>query len=376
MNGSAVVATPLLSFSLLLLLPARALSQEELADQPRPLYGLDGELETTAGRSENAPLPDVHVVKKGETLWGISGTHFQDPWRWPRVWAQNPQITNPHWIFPGQKLKLRADPPGAGTPTASSAADDDADGTPASPGPGGRDGAQRDGEAGALRQVGFVDAKELAIAGTINGSREEKIMLATGDQAYVEFSRARPLQRGQRYTIYQVDLDSPVKDPGSSHTLGYLARIYGDLTIDTITDRPIASATLQSLVQPVERGYRVGPLFRQFKTVAPQPNPTTMTARVVGAVQPNILIAQNMFVILNRGRRHGVELGNRFLVVRQGDGYRRQMEDWTTSDHRFPPDVVGELLAVDVRDEASVAWVSRGNREIRVGDLADMRKGY
>jgi len=362
------------------------------AEQRQALSGLNentGDSDDEAGTGEtDAPevkrdgaadlLPDTHVVKKGDTLWDICQSYFHDPWRWPKVWALNPEISNPHWIFPGQAVKLGG--MSRSTPGAAAAADNGASNNNGSD-DGSRVGIVRANRGmsvdnGTLREVGFVDIKELEFAGTINGSREEKIMLASGDQAYVEFSKARPLKAGDRFSIYQVDMSHPVKESGSSITLGYLVRIYGNISIDALTDRPIASATLLDLVQPVERGYRVGPLFKQFKTVLPRKNEVSTTARVVSSIAPNTLIAQNMFVVLNRGSRHGIEEGNRFLIIRQGDGYRPVMEDWTHMDHRFPPDHVAELLTVDVREETSVAWVSRGNRDIRIGDVADLKKGY
>jgi hypothetical protein len=226
-----------------------------------------------------------------------------------------------------------------------------------------------------LREVGFVDTSELAFAGTINGSREEKIMLSTGDQAYIALSRDRPVRVGERFTIYKVDEQNPIKDPQSSATIGYLVRIYGDVSIDTLSDQAVASGRLLNLVEPVERGYRVGPLFRHFKRVKPRPNGSTIAARVVAAVQPNLLIAEGMFVVLNRGTRQGVELGNRFTIVHQGDGYRSVMDDWAKADSRFPTDAVADILAVDVREETSIGWVTGGNRSVRIGDLAEMRKG-
>lgn len=329
-------------------------------------------------------MPDTHVVKKGDTLWSICDAYFHDPWRWPKVWAQNPEITNPHWIFPGQTIKLGAisrSVPGAAGGAAASAGGDGEDAA-ATADHGGdhvriiRAAGSAAVDNGMLREVGFVDTRELSFAGTINGSREEKIMLASGDQAYVQFAKDQLPKPGERFSVYRVDTDHPVREPGSSLTLGYLVRIYGDGVIDALTDRPIASATLVNLVEPVERGFRVGPVFKQFKTIAPRKNEISTTGRVIAAVAPNLLIVQNMFVIVNRGTRHGVELGNRFIIIRQGDGYRPVMENWTDMDHRFPPDAVAELLTVDVREETSTAWVSQGNREIRIGDVADMRKGY
>jgi len=385
----AQLPTLLLAQLLILLLApaARARGPERApepkdAEQRRALQGLDesgdGSSSSSSSSDEAGPeappaanlTPDRHLVRKGESLWSICELYFHDPWRWPKVWALNPEVTNPHWIFPGQTLRI-----GGMTQSVPGAAPDEAGkpmGAPTRLAP----TASRALGNGALREIGFVDSQELAFAGTINGSREEKIMLATGDQAFIEFSQDRAPKLGQRFTIYQVDQDHPVRDAGSATVLGYLVRIFGDVTIDVLPSPRIASGTLRDLIQPVERGYRVGPVFRQFKTIKPRPNAVGTTARVIAAVQPNILIAEGMFVVLNRGRRHGVELGNRLRILRQGDGYRRLMDSSDLNDERFPAEAVAEVMAVDVRDETSIAWVSGGNRSVRIGDVADMKKGY
>ena len=54
----------------------------------------------------NDDVPETYIVKKGDTLWGISGMYLQEPWRWPELWDVNPQIDNPHLIFPGDELYL------------------------------------------------------------------------------------------------------------------------------------------------------------------------------------------------------------------------------------------------------------------------------
>jgi hypothetical protein len=351
---------------------SRVSAQQNEDEAPSAIYGFDGDDET-----ETLPPPGptggdaTHTVRKGDTLWDISQARFRDPWRWPKVWALNPEIANPHWIFPGQTIRLQA-PAGAATDAASSLPP---------PGPA-TAGSLRPraptvaSDTENLRQIGFIDEGTFKAAGVINGSLEEKLLLATGDHAYVEFPADRPPKGGTRYTVYQADAEHPITEPGSKAVLGYLVHVYGDVVIDSLTDRPIANARLVDLAEPVERGYRVGPFIHQLKLVKPKHNQADVTARIIVSVEPNMLIANQMFVVLNRGRRQGVDLGNRFLVLRQGDGMKRIMEDWDAADHQFPPHAVAEIIAVDVQEETTVGWISRATRELHTGDIADLRRGY
>jgi len=49
---------------------------------------------------------DVYTIKKGDTLWDISSKFLKDPFLWPKLWERNPYITNPHWIYPGNPVRL------------------------------------------------------------------------------------------------------------------------------------------------------------------------------------------------------------------------------------------------------------------------------
>jgi hypothetical protein len=336
---------------------------------PGGLYGVESSTLAPAEGEEiqGGGIPEFHVVKKGDTLWSMCDLYFRNPWRWPQLWAQNPLITNPHWIFPGDVVRMHE---AGAAPVAAAAA-----------GPGKplitstRQGSLTS-NALVLREIGFVEAQDLAVSAVISGSREEKIMLSSGDQAYLSFPQDRPLRAGERYTIFVADTEHPVHMPGSKNALGYLVRIYGDVVVDQIADQKSARGTLVDLMDPVERGFMISPVVRQFRRIEPRPSNVNLEVRIVAAFSAANMLSAESFVVLSRGRKDGVEIGNRTFVVRRGDGYRRVMEGWEPLDPNFPNEVVGELWVVDVREDTALAWIARSSKEIRVGELAEMRKGH
>ncbi len=357
--------------------PNGGTSVRRLAAPPGPgfvrrsgIYGMDtlGAIGSDSPPPEGEPRTGDHVVRDGDTMTSVCEQYFSDPGCWPRLWAGNPQVSNPHWIFPGDVIRLGASGAGAAAPAAPK------------PGAGMRLTSNRKGSLDnrgvILRETGFIDKQAMAESGQITGSREEKIMLASGDQAYVGFPAGKPLRAGERYTLFVADKTAPVKNPDTGEVLGYLVRVYGEILVDQIADGNVARGTLHELVEPIERGFSVSPRVRLFKHLEPKPATTNLEARVVASFSPTIMLAAENFVVLSRGGKHGLAVGNRIFVVRRGDGYRPIMEGWNVHDTKFPKELVAELLVVDVKDTAAVAWVARSTKELRVGEIAELRKGH
>lgn len=90
----AMLASPALAQNLTVT-PGQKATAEQVAQAGVPLSELA------------ADAPDEYTIKRGDTLWAISGLYLKRPWRWPELWGMNLQeIKNPHRIYPGQKLYL------------------------------------------------------------------------------------------------------------------------------------------------------------------------------------------------------------------------------------------------------------------------------
>jgi hypothetical protein len=340
-------------------------------DQP-PVYGAESDDETSPaeGGPTGRAVPPVHVVRKGDTLWDICKQYFGNPWQWPKVWSYNPGITNPHWIFPGDQVHL----------TSASAEMPAVADMPAANPKGKRSriarlGGQMGLGGNAMRELGFVEEGELKAAATIVGSREEKMLLATGDQAYVEYPKDRPLHVGERYTVYKIERE--VQHPVTHARVGYVVLIMGEVQVDQITQGAIARSSIVDSNSAIERGYRVGPLARRWKNIEARKNGQQVEGYVVSALRPLDIIDSEEIIFVDKGARDGVADGNRFFVVRRGDGYKKLLSDETVSDDpRYPKEVVAEVLVIEAHDHTSVGYVSRSNKEVHPGDRVEMRRGY
>ena len=318
------------------------------------------------------PTPELHVVGRGDTLWGICWYYFNDPWQWPKVWSYNPQVTNPHWIYPGDLVRL--------LPKGFIAAITDAtpaDLDPDDAGGGARVSAPTPYRAVTvnLRQVAFIDKQHLESAWRVIGSVEERELLSLGDEIYISYPKADIPQVGQRYSIYAED--RKVSHPGSGDSVGSYVRILGEVEILAVKQDKQARGRITAVGGEIERGARVGPLLTQFKNVAPVANSVDAQGTIVAMLGNDMMVGTGEVVFLDLGKGQGVGPGNVLYVVRRGDAFDpivRPDDDIGQDDDRFPARALGKVVLVQVGDTMSIGLVTLAIEEMGVGDSVLMRK--
>ena len=348
----------------------------------------------------NLPPPDTYTIRPGDTLWDLSGRFLNNPWYWPKVWSYNPEITNPHWIYPGNVLRfyasdeeapVRVEPvePGAeplaeeGEFEAPRELEDFSRADMKAPG----SEEERDVVAVAgpykigyvaprstlVRHDAFVTPRELEESGKLRAAFEEKLMLSSLDRVYADFQNQAAVKAGETYVIYRTL--RPITHPVSGELFGYQTEVLGTGRV-VATSEKVVTLIIQQSFDVIERGALLGPLTEKtLRRVERRPNAVALDGRIIAGQVPVITqFGENQVVFVDKGSSDGVEEGNVFRVLRSGELYGRRVYE-TRWDPGFPPETVAELLIVDVKERASAALVLRSLNELVIGDHVEMRVG-
>jgi hypothetical protein len=260
-----------------------------------------------------ASAPDSYTVVKGDTLWGISARFLNDPWKWPEVWRLNrEQIRNPHLIYPGDRIRLiRGERPRLvlerGIPTVKLSPQVRAEplvtaepGIPSIP---------HEAIAPFLSRGGVIGADELAQAPRILGATDERVIFGAHDTVYADAGDARAWQI--------VRQGRALKDPVTGEVLGHeLIHVGEARTLQP--GNPQLLRIVHTQQEVLERD-RLLPLPEsaaiQFAPHAPDKAVEALVMATLGGVEG---AGPYTTVILNKGRRDGLEVGHVLGLFKAG----------------------------------------------------------
>jgi LysM repeat protein len=334
--------------------------------------------------SSAAPVPEVnpsapkhYVVKRGDTLWGIASMYLKDPWLWPEVWIINPQVPNPHLIYPGDTLALaygadgrpqvsleqagavRLDPRLRSSPL-----DTEIPTIPYS------------AIAAFLSRPSVMSSEDVRNAPYVLAFRDLHQVGGSGMEVYVRHLSA---PQSSRFAVMHVA--GPLRDPDDGAVVGY----EGIYTATALVQRPgePAKALLIDPARETVAGDRLLSAKAEDTptTFTPRPPATPVQGRIIDIVGGTDLVGQFEVVVINRGKRHGLEPGSVLAVYDAGevvtDLYRHGMEigDSNHGGRQFAPSVrlpderAGTLLVFKVYDRVSFGLIVGASDSIYIDDV-------
>lgn len=347
--------------------------------------------------SELVPnAPSKYVVKRGDTLWGISGKYLKRPWRWPELWGMNlQQIRNPHLIYPGQTLWLevingrarlragrRISSGAGGTVTLQPRVRiDDVEYQPITTVP-------MHLIEPFLSEPLIVDADTLNKAHWIVSSKDGRQILGTGDRIYARSGDGNALQyqEDEEANVYRIFRNAmPIKDPATQEILGYEGRFAGRArlvraeTLSSAADGgkagvPEAAALdVISAKEEIRTGDRLLPEpLREVHNHVPHA-PTVPVSGLVASVYGDAVsyVGQNQIVTINKGTRDGIDHGTVLSLISTG----RRIADKTNNRKpemvKLPDERNGLLYIFRPFDRLSYGLVIEIKEPVKVGDRVE-----
>jgi hypothetical protein len=342
--------------------------------------------------------PDEYTVKRGDTLWAISGMFLKSPWRWPELWGMNLEdVRNPHRIYPGQQLYLDKSNGRATLRTRRGA--DGAPGDTVRVSPRTRYESLADAAVPTLSpqaiepflsEALIVDEVAFATAPRIVATQEGRVLLSRGDRAYARGAYSSkdggtPLSDAKGQPIdYRVFRNAtPLKDPSTGEILGYEAQFVGKAelvrgeTTASVTGKDgkvsteIVPATIDIVVAKEEM--RVGDRLvaeppRELLSYVPRAPSSPIDGQIVSIYGSAVRFAAgNQVVVINRGSRDGLERGHVMAILQSG----AQVTDKTDSPRtqiRLPNERNGLLIVFRTFEKLSYALVLQVSDGAKVGD--------
>jgi hypothetical protein len=331
-----------------------------------------------------ADAPKSYIVKKGDTLWDISGVFLNQPWLWPKLWRLNPEINNPHLIYPGDELRLVFDAQGQpmlvkGKPELKWS-------------PKIRKHLKEQNPVTTLplhviapfiRYDSVKTLAELEGLPHVIGSDEGYKSSIDGLKVYINSD----LVVGQSYGIYHKG--TAIIDPNSNETLGYNIRLVG-------TGKALQSGDMSKkqpstiYIDGAKREIRSGAYVIPVNDDQQYPSIFTMQAAspdtkglIVSSVTELREFAKFDVVMINKGKSQAVQAGDVLTVNRKspavietdnGPKYASDTSRWnrmaneSSSDYDMPAEAIGQVMVFRVYDKVSMALILHSEKPLRVLD--------
>jgi LysM repeat protein len=363
--------------------PAPAVADNQTATEAA-VAGADTQPQAAAAPvpqvNPNAPL--TYTVKRGDTLWGIASMYLRDPWDWPEVWYINPNIRNPHLIYPGDKLALaydsngrpqvrlveasalRLEPRLRSTPIAAA--------IPTIP---------YSAIASFLSRPTVLTKSEAKAAPHIVAFRDDHQIAGSGVIAYISGLGTDP---HSRYSVMHVS--DKLRDPDNGHVLGYLGIYTATALITQPPTRPAVRAELIDTARETLRGDKListdvePPL--DLVPRAPSTQVNGKIAWIVGDTGISDLAGEYDIVVINRGSDAGLEPGNVLEVdkvggvvrdINAGDGsalsLKGDLGQVFAPRVRLPDERAGTMLIFKTFPQVSFGLIVGASNTLQVGDV-------
>jgi hypothetical protein len=309
----------------------------------------------------NPSHPDRYVVERGDTLWDISAMFLQDPWYWPEIWRANPQVENPHLIYPGDVLVL-VYIDGKPQIRLERAAGEES----LSP----RIRSENLGQAIAtipletilafLSKGTVLERDQANDLPYIVAIKEGHLIGGAGNDVYVRGEEIGPVDTG--YSV--IHMGDKLVDPDDNDVVGYEGIFVGEGLIAREGD-PATLHLVDTKREALEGDRLLKQNFEIPLQFIPRRPDQEVSGRIIHVIGGLSAIGQYHIVILNRGAQHGLDVGHVLRVWQTGQKHR----DYTAGGSvQLPDEPAGTVMIFKTYERISYGLIMEATTNIHILD--------
>ena len=304
--------------------------------------------------------PDQYVVQQGDTLWDIAETFLRDPWFWPEIWYVNPQIENPHLIYPGDVLGLvyvdgaprvttvrassyRLSPEARVTPLTEAVTS-----------------IPYDAVASFLSTGVVLEKNEVKDLPYLVATKGDHLVAAAGNIIYVRGLNDQP---GSQWNV--VHVGDPLYDPDGNKLVGYQGILVGEGTLRRGGD-PSTVALTDTSQEAINGDVLIPTAVDVPLNFFPKAPSNTIDGQIISVVGGVTQIGQYQVVVLNRGTQDGLSVGDVLTVYQQGEKVRDHVKGGSV---KLPDEEAGTVMVFKVYDEIGYGLVMEATTAIHIHDF-------
>ncbi|MBN1142198.1 MAG: LysM peptidoglycan-binding domain-containing protein [Deltaproteobacteria bacterium] len=301
-------------------------------------------------------VPQTYVIHKGDTLWGVSQRFLKDPDYWPNLWSRNPSITNPHLIYPGQKIILydggilvvgekRESLAGLGPDIVEEQFSEDAVTVKTYGG-----------------AKGFLSPEDIEGAGIIIDAVDNRLLLTKDDTLFLQMKNPDSAAIGDSFTVFRAD--KTISHPRTGSTLGYRVLDLGTLQLKE-TNPKVATGVITEGYQEIRRGDRLLPLRPMEYHIDLKKAQAPLSGFIIAATTDAISLASYDVILIDRGAEDGLVAGNLLYLARERTVTDKSL---VSKDVQLPDIFLGNAVILETGAHSSSALILKCRETVFVGD--------
>ena len=287
-----------------------------------------------------------YTIKKGDTLWDLSQRFSDTPWVWPNLWEENKQIPNPHWIYPGNRIRLY------------------------------HKGWVKELEKPVqtvveeetvyffyqnIDMVGFIRKEAVPPSASIFKSKNDRMMISKGDLVYLRKENKNDFIPGSRYTVY--DTLKEIKDAETGAYIGIQHYLKGIIEIIQNEEKLAVGKVIFSF-RPIEIEDKLMPYQQRAVEIPITQSTQGVSGKVIVAEEHQKIFGDYTLAFFDKGKKDGIKIGQIYGLFEQEEA---TLSPKSKEKVLLPPQNLGQILVLHTEETTSTVIITKSYDPINAG---------